>query len=117
MEEHNQSYLKETYFCDFNHPIFKNISINKTNSTSATAIEIFNYVRDNLPLCSDLVKVKASETMNKRYGACWNKALLMVAILRKYSIPGRIVKHPLKKDFLKPIIGNDSIFVNNPFYH
>ncbi len=117
MSENNQMYLKETYYCNFNHPFFEKLQINHSKSKSSTAVEIFNFVRDTLPLCGDAVKVKASETMIKQYGACWNKALLLVALCRKYSIPSRIVKHPLNKHFLKPLLGNDVLFINNPYYH
>ncbi len=117
MQDRNQAYLKETYYCDYNNPIFQDVPIKPSKSTRDTAIDVFHFVRDNFPLSADTVKVSASETMKKGYGACWNKALLMVALLRKYSIPGRIVKHPLKKEFLKPLIGNDVLFLNNPYYH
>ncbi|MCU0848729.1 MAG: transglutaminase family protein [Spirochaetes bacterium] len=117
MSENNKMFLNETYYCDFNNPVFENLPINLSKSISSTAVEIFNFVRDSLPLCADAIKVKASETMRKKYGACWNKALLLAAISRKYSIPGRIVKRPLNKNFLKPLLGNDVFFINNPYYH
>ena len=117
MPNGNEPYLQETYYCDFNNPVFRNVPIKHSKSLRAASIEVFLFVRDSFPLCADSLKTKASETLKKKYGACWNKALLMVALLRKYSIPSRIVKHPLKKDFLKPILGNDFLFINNPYYH
>ncbi len=85
--------------------------------THSNVITLFEFVRDNYPLCSDGVKVKASETAKKGYGACWNKALLLIALLRNSFILSRLVKIPLKREFLQPLIGDDVQFLNNPFYH
>lgn len=117
MPDNNEAYLKETYYCDYHDPIFQTIPLPSPQSLRAASIEIFRYVRDTLPLSAESLNVKASETMKKKYGACWNKALLMVALLRKHAIPSRIVAHPLKKDFLKPLLGNDVLFINNPYHH
>jgi hypothetical protein len=117
MENNKDINLQETYYCDFNNPIIQNISKHILESKHHTVIRIFNFVRDNYPLCADVVKVKASETAEKGYGACWNKALVMTALLRNSSIPSRMVKHPLKREFLEPLMGDDVQFLNNPFYH
>lgn len=109
--------LQETYYCDFNNPILQNMSKNILKSKQDVAIKLFEFVRDNYPLSVDIEKVKASETAQKGYGACWNKALLMIALLRNSLIPSRIVKIPLKREFLEPLIGDDVQFLNNPFHH
>jgi hypothetical protein len=113
-EDHN---FQETYYCNFHNPILQNLSKNILESKNNKAIKLFEFVRDNYPLCADGVKVKASETAEKGYGACWNKALLLTALLRNSLIPSRMVKIPLKREFLEPLIGDDVQFLNNPFYH
>lgn len=113
---HTNPYLQETYYCDYNHRI-----IQKTAQLFAdvddAAVEIFTFVRDSYPICADDLNIKASKTMEQGYGACWNKALVMTALLRCCLIESRMVKHPLKKEFLKPLLGNNIFFLNDPYYH
>ncbi len=117
MQNSENQNLQETYYCDFHNPILQNLSKKILESKNNKAIKLFEIVRDNYPLCVDGVKVRASETAEKGYGACWNKALLLIALLRNSLIPSRMVKIPLKREFLEPLIGDDFQFLNNPFYH
>ncbi len=110
-------WLDETYYCDYRSDDFTGVVVPHGNSSRETALTLFEYVRDTIPLSADSLSVTASATMKKGYGACWNKTLLMVALLRKFSIPARIAKRPLRRAFLKPLIGNDVYFNNDPYYH
>ncbi len=100
--------LQETTFCDINHPaikaLAKKLADGETDPTKITET-IFKYVRDNLRFGLDFVQVKASETLGKGYGGCWNKALLFVALLRSNKIPTRLGFISLKREFLKLTLG------------
>ena len=111
-----QEYLEETYYCDYIHPVIQDIS-KQFNTSKNIALDIFIHVRDKYALCSGETKAKASETAKNGYGTCWNKVLVILALLRSHSIPCRMIKHPLKRDFLKPLLGYDYIFLNNPYNH
>ena len=79
--------------------------------------DIFMFVRDKIIFGGDHWQVKASETLKKGYGACWNKNLLMIALLRYYKIPSRLKANPVKNDFMKSAMGAAYLTVSNPFYH
>jgi transglutaminase-like putative cysteine protease len=118
--ETNPSYLEATHYCDYNHPairdlaeLFKDKAKNQTELVSA----IFKHVRDEVAFGMDLVKVKASDTARKGYGACWNKALLLIAVLRYYHIPTRLIRYGMIRDFQRPFVGLTYLFANSPFYH
>ena len=114
------NYLKETYFCDYNHNAIRSTA-NDLFQPSKDPIEltkdIFMYVRDGIIFGGDHWQVKASETLQKGYGACWNKNLLLIALLRYYKIPSRLKANPMKNDFMKPAMGAAYLTVSNPFYH
>ncbi|HNR90539.1 MAG TPA: transglutaminase family protein [Spirochaetota bacterium] len=110
-------WMSETYYCDYRNAVFACVAVPHGETPRETAMALFEYVRDTMPLSADSLGVTASETLEKGYGACWNKALVLVALLRKHSIPGRIVKRPLRRVFLKPLIGNGVYVNNNPYYH
>ncbi len=100
--------LQETFYCDFNHPSIKELARKlgeKDTDRQKITEASFRYVRDNIRFGCDLVKVKASETLAKGYGACWNKALLVVALLRCNNIPARIGYNFVKREFMKPAFG------------
>lgn len=113
-----EAFLDATYFCDFNHPAIKKAAKKlQTKNAVDSAKNVHEFVRERIVLCWDDCQVRASETLAKGYGACWNKALLMVAMLRFLKIPARVARYPLKSDFSKPIFGYAYLFSNNPFYH
>lgn len=103
-----QAMIQETTFCDFNHPavsiLAKKLANGEIDARKITE-EVFKHVRDNIRFGFDLVQVKASETLAKGYGACWNKALLMVALLRSNKIPARLAFNPVKREFMRPTMG------------
>ncbi len=112
--------LKETYYCDFSN---KEIEKNAKNfeeykgDTRGLVIKIFLFVREEIVFGGDRWKVKASETLKKGYGACYNKNLLLVALLRYYGIPSKLCANPMKKDFAKTAMGIAYVTVSNPFCH
>lgn len=114
------NHLRETYFCDYNHNAIRSMA-NDFAKTLKDPIEltksIFMHVRDGIIFGGDHWQVKASETLQKGYGACWNKNLLFIALLRYYKIPSRLKAHPMKNDFMKPAMGAAYLMVSSPFYH
>ncbi len=104
-----QTTIQETTFCDFNHPavsrLASKLANGETNPRKITKA-VFKHVRDNIRFGFDVVQVKASETLAKGYGVCWNKALLMIALLRKNKIPARLAYNPVKRDFMRPAMGD-----------
>lgn len=104
-----QATIQETTFCDVNHPaissLAKKLANGETNTRKITQ-SVFKHVRDNIRFGFDIVQVKASETLAKGYGVCWNKALLMVALLRSNKIPARLAYNPVKRDFMRPAMGD-----------
>jgi transglutaminase-like putative cysteine protease len=104
-----QAYLQKTVYCDFDHPtiagLAQDLAQGEPDSTSL-ALTTFKHIRDNIRFGFDLVQVKASETLAKGYGVCWNKALLLVALLRSNHIPARMAYNPLKREFMAPAMGD-----------
>lgn len=100
---------QQTVFCDFDHPAVLNLAKELANGvTDAREItkSVFKHVRDNIRFGFDQVQVKASETLEKGYGVCWNKALLMVALLRANEIPARLSFNSVKREFMQPAMGD-----------
>lgn len=104
----NQAHLQETTFCDLSHPAVSSLADKLANGETdarKTTEAVFRHVRDNIRFGFDFVQVKASETLAKGYGVCWNKALLMIALLRRNKIPARLAFNPVKRDFMRPTLG------------
>jgi transglutaminase-like putative cysteine protease len=104
-----QAYLQKSVYCDFDHPditrLAKALATGEPDPASVT-LKAFRHIRDNIRFGFDLVQVKASETLAKGYGVCWNKSLLLVAILRSNKIPARIAHHPVQREFMRPAMGD-----------
>jgi hypothetical protein len=112
--------LQGTYFCDYSHPGIQNKAKDflKHKFDELTLIEnIFLFVRDGILFGGDLWQVKASDTLKKGYGACYNKNLLLSSLLRACGVPTKFKANPMKKDFLKPAIGAAYLTVSTPFMH
>lgn len=100
----NKKLMKETFFCDFKNELIQNRADELRrgkNDYLELAKEIFEYVRDEIKFGFDEYQIKASDTLQKGYGMCSHKALLMVAILRYLQIPSRLAFIPIKRKFLK----------------
>lgn len=74
-------------------------------------------MRDKIPFGFGLYKRKASEVLQRGYGVCWGKALLLTALLRCNRIPARFGSIPVKSSFIAPAIGTWSVLAKNPFNH
>jgi transglutaminase-like putative cysteine protease len=113
-------FQEATFFCDFNHPavssLARKLASGETDHRKITEA-VFQHVRDNLRFGADSVQVKASETLTKGYGACYNKALLMIALLRSNHIPARLAYYPVKREFMRPAIGEACTIMQEPFNH
>jgi transglutaminase-like putative cysteine protease len=112
----SQSYLEETFYCDFNNPEFSDLNFTRENDTQ-TALDIFHYVRDSIPMWYDDLNTKASDVHKEGNGACWSKAVLMTALLRKHGIPARIVKSALDQEAFRLVVGDQVDQSPSPFYH
>jgi transglutaminase-like putative cysteine protease len=112
--------LAETVYCDHSHPAIQNLSDQFTQSSTDPAdlvSKVFLFVRDSIAFGGDHWQVKASKTLAKGYGACFNKNLLMIAILRAAKVPSKLMANPLKKTFTKLSAGSACHFFSDPFFH
>ncbi len=104
----DQVNIQETVYCDFNHAAVSSLAKKLAGDgidAGKIAQAVFKHVRDNIRFGFDLVQVKASQTLEKGYGVCWNKALLMVALLRANQVPARLASNPVQREFMKPVMG------------
>lgn len=116
----NQEDLKATSYCDLDHPAIQARARNlaqQADDPYQLAQNTFRWVRDQIPFGFDFIKVKASDTLQKGYGACYNKSLLLAALLRANRIPARFCSVPVSRWFMKPYAGLQSALINNPFHH
>ena len=112
--------LGSTYFCDHSHPDIRDVANTlKANqdTTESIVLKTFQHVRDNIAFGFDLYEKRASETLKQGYGACWNKSLLLVALLRCNKIEAFFCSVPVKRDFIKPAIGWFYLLANSPYHH
>ena len=116
----NQEDTKATSYCDLNHPAIQARAeklAQEADDPYQLALGTFRWVRDQIPFGFDLIRVKASDTLQKGYGACFNKSLLMVALLRANKIPARFCSVPVSRWFMKPYAGLQCALINDPFHH
>ena len=73
-------------------------------SPKEKALKIFYFVRDAIPFGLDCPNAKASRTLNKGLGCCYNKTNLQMALLRAVEIPARCHYVHQSKELFKPII-------------
>lgn len=112
-------YLRPTHFIDSGHPAvisFAQAAAGNAGRDVDRAIGIFYAVRDQIkydPYSLDLSrdKFKASVVLEKRFGYCVEKALLLAAAARALGIPGRLrfadVRNHLTTQRLKEIMQTD----------
>jgi transglutaminase-like putative cysteine protease len=119
-ETMEQAYIQNSVYCNFDHPavagLAKDLADGEPGPESVT-LAAFKYIRDNIRFGFDLARVKASETLAKGYGVCWNKSLLLVALLRWNKIPARMAYNPLKREFIRPAMGAACQTLTEPFNH
>jgi transglutaminase-like putative cysteine protease len=112
--------IEPTYYCDFDHPALKEQAAflaRDAEDAYQVALRTFIWVRDRVRFGFDLVRVRASDTLKKGYGACFNKSLLLTSLLRANGIPAMFCSAPVSRWFMKPYIGMQCLLINNPFHH
>ena len=102
-----QEFLTGTKYCDISDPIIqliaKELVLPCNGDDILSAIQIFNWVRDEVKYNFDFWNVKASETLMKMSGMCANKANLQIAMLRSVGIPAGYMVLRIKKEALRAI--------------
>jgi transglutaminase-like putative cysteine protease len=112
--------LMETYYCDFSNKEIEKVAKNfleYKQNTRELVTKIFLFVREKIVFGGDRWKVKASETLKKGYGACYNKNILLIALLRYHGISSKLCANPMSKDFAKAAMGFGYVTISTPFYH
>ena len=112
--------LRATFYCDHDHPSIQEVAARLRTAggdVPKIAARTFSFVRDEVPFGFDLVRRKASQTLKRGHGVCWNKNLLLVALLRANGIPARFCSVPLRRTFIEPVVGALHRLANDPFHH
>lgn len=119
--EIEKEYLSATKVCDVDSPDIKMKSYlltKKSYSEKQKAIDIFNFVRDEIKYRFDYPYTKASETLKKGYGNCFNKTNLQIALLRSCGIYAGYKIYLIKKDVFFPIVPEEIYkLINQPTIH
>ncbi len=102
-----EDFLKATKYCDKDNPLIqyvaKELVLQCRGNVICSAIQIFNFVRNEIKYSFDYWNVKASETLEKLSGMCANKANLQIALLRAVGIPAGYMVLRIRKEALKAI--------------
>jgi transglutaminase-like putative cysteine protease len=112
--------LEQTFYCNHGHPEIQAVAAGLKSGESdpaAIAKRTFYFVRDRFPFGFDLYQRKASEILKNGYGVCWNKSLLLTALLRCNGIPAQFGSIPLKRSFVRPAVGAWHRLANHPYHH
>jgi len=116
-----REYLSPTKVCDFETSDIrmKGYLITKNSySEKQKAIDIFNFVRDEIKYRFDYSYTKASETLKKGYGNCFNKSNLQIALLRSCGIYAGYKVYMIKKEIFFPIVPQDIYeLISQPTIH
>ncbi|MCM8816986.1 MAG: transglutaminase family protein [Candidatus Omnitrophica bacterium] len=112
-------FLEETKYCDISSKeICEFTETLKSREVIDTIENIFNFVRDEVKYRFDYPCVKASETLKKKIGTCFNKTNLQIALLRKAGIPAGYGVYLVHREILKSILPQDIFtLVNEPTIH
>ena len=120
MVEAKQGYLEETIFCDYKNPAVRTLA-EEVDAAGKTPAEVakaaFLLVREKIIFGFDLWQVKASATVQKGYGMCSNKALVLVAVLRHHGIPARLAYVPMRRQGLDPAWGRMGFMMSRVLNH
>jgi transglutaminase-like putative cysteine protease len=120
MVEVKQGYLEETAFCDYGNPAVRSLAQGVDaagKSPEEVAKAAFLLVREKIVFGFDLWQVKASATVQKGYGMCSNKALVLAAVLRHHGIPSRLAYVPMKRQGLDPAWGSMGFMMSKVLNH
>ncbi|MBU2453403.1 MAG: transglutaminase family protein, partial [Proteobacteria bacterium] len=116
----DNKFLETTYYCNHQHPSIHSLSrelVKNTENELQFIKKAFHYIRDEIRFGGDIWKVRASETLQKKFGPCYGKNVLFMAILRNKGIPCHLAANPMCRTFAKPNAGSAHIFFSNPFIH
>lgn len=105
-----KEYISPTKVCDIENVDLKmrsEILTKNTNTLEEKAINIFNFVREQVKYGFDYPYTKASETLKKGYGNCFNKSNLQIALLRSCGIYAGYRVYLIKKEVFLPIVPKD----------
>lgn len=107
-------FLQETKFCDITNPrVLQKANELLKDTEFDSAIAIWDYI-SSIPYRFDFWSVKASETLDKGYGMCTNKANLQIALLRANEIPAAYGVMKIKREALKSATSSDFYEKINP---
>jgi len=112
--------LATTYYCNHTNHEIQNLAANLAEGSGdqlAFVQRAFQFVREKIVFGGDIWHVKASETLKKGYGACYNKNVLLISLLRARGIPAVLGANPMKHDFMRPAMGWAYVLVSKPFRH
>ena len=126
------SYLKPTYYFDFDNNLIQNLisEIKKDDSKNNQAIRIYTKIRDEwlydpYHISFSKQKYRASHIAQKTTGNCVEKSILLIACLRALNIPARLhlgkVKNHIAVERLEEKFGTNeltphgmvNVFLNN----
>lgn len=120
----SSDYLKPTFYIDSESDVVVNLAQElhtEHNEKVDLAIATFNYVRDKIKYTIDVSRyetpedMKASATIQKKFGFCIPKSVALVALLRANNIPARlhfadIINHRIPPHILELLQTNVMIF-------
>lgn len=126
------SYLKPTYYFDFDNDLIQNLisEVKKDDSKNNQAIRIYTKIRDEwlydpYHISFSKQKYRASHIAQKTTGNCVEKSILLIACLRALNIPARLhlgkVKNHIAVERLEEKFGTNeltphgmvNVFLNN----
>ncbi|MGC8976096.1 MAG: transglutaminase-like domain-containing protein [Candidatus Ratteibacteria bacterium] len=116
-----KEYLSPTKVCDVDSPDIRMKAYfltKKSYSEKQKILDIFNFVRDKIKYRFDYPYTKASETLKKGYGNCFNKTNLQIALLRSCNIYSGYKVYLIKKEVFFPIVPIDIYeMISQPTIH
>lgn len=116
-----KEYLSPTKVCDIENVDLRMRSYILTkniHNETEKAINIFNFVRDQIKYRFDYPYIKASETLKKGYGNCFNKSTLQISLLRAAGIYSGYKVYLIRKEVFKPIVPSDIYqLISDPTIH
>lgn len=119
--EPEKEFITPTKICDCENPDIKMKSYFLTKgsfSEKQKAIDIFNFVRDEIKYRFDYSYTKASETLKKGYGNCFNKSNLQIGLLRSCGIYSGYKVYLIKKEVFFPIVPKEIYnMISDPTIH
>ena len=125
--ENLEKYLKPTAVIDWDTEAVKQKAQELTrglNTDREKAIALYYFVRDKIkhnPFAEGLrpEDYKASVTLERGYGSCQHKAILLVALARAVGIPGRLGYVDIRDHLLSPkfraLVNGDNLIIQHGY--